>query len=248
MFLANDEKPSSVANGAKKLVATNNNLLIAATAASNKPFGGDLVGKNNLNLHDDIDGDIDAGSSDGESSVDLKQKKKELIIARQLERRKQQEMIRIKREEERARKAEEQRLREEEAANKKLLEKTRKEVIFQAYIDRKRQMQEESQSGMFGPNPSLLNAKRFYSTQRLKQSPSINNKLSNAAGNTANNNSGLLKEYDHQKQSIIDQFDQASIYSERSQPGGPMAKSKCCIHPSLVCMSSPACFVLFSDL
>lgn len=156
-----------------------------------------------------IEGDIDGGSSDGGGdTAELKQRKKELILAKQLERRQQQELIRLKREEERARKAEELRLKEEEIQNKKLIEKVRKETIFQAYIDKKKQVQEESQSGQFGsPNPlSLLNAKRFHSTHRLKQ---------NSYSSKPNGN---LIEQQHQQQAklMMDQFDQASLYSDRS--------------------------------
>lgn len=114
-------------------------------------------------------------------------------MAKQLERRQQQELIRLKREEERAKKAEELRLKEEEIAQKKLVEKTRKEIIFQAYIDKKKQLQDESLSGYFGHPNSLLNAKqRFHSTHRLKQT--------NA----------------NKQVSLLDQIDQASLYSDRS--------------------------------
>lgn len=114
----------------------------------------------------------DDDSSDG----DMKQRKKELILQKQLERRQQQEMIRQQREEERARKAEEARFRDEEAANKKALERNRKETIFAAYIDKKKQLQDESQSGQhFGGSriaqSNLANAKKYHSTLRLKQPP-----------------------------------------------------------------------------
>jgi hypothetical protein len=151
--------------------------------------------------NDGNDGDIDANSSDGDSN-DLKQRKKELIMAKQLERRQQQELIRLKREEERARRAEELRLKEEEAANKKLLEKKRKETIYQAYIDKKKQLETESTLNSFGlmPSQSLLNAKRnFYSTNRLKQT-----QIAPSA-----------YQQQHQQQ-FLDNFDQTSLYSDRS--------------------------------
>ena len=116
----------------------------------------------------------------------LKMRKKEIIIAKQMERRQQQELIRQQREEERARKADELRLKEEEAAQKKLLEKTRKETIFQMYIDKKKQLQDECQAGYLG-SQSLIHAKRFHSTNRLKQ-----------------------------VSKPVEQFDQASVVSDRS--------------------------------
>ena len=51
--------------------------------------------------------------------------------------------LKIKREEERSRQAEEQRLKDEECNMKKLVDKTRKDAIFKAYLDKKKQMQEE---------------------------------------------------------------------------------------------------------
>ena len=173
------------------------------------------------NLNDELD-DEDSSSSSSSGSEgcnDLKQRKKELIMQKQLERRQQQELIRQQREEERARKAEELRLKEEELAYKKQLEKTRKETIFQAYIDKKKQLQDESQTGYhFGtPSASLLNAKKYHSTYRLKQSPSAT--------------------FNQQQKQLIDQFEQASITSDRSanlrynqQAAGnqsQMIKSKC---------------------
>lgn len=165
--------------------------------------------------------DCSSSSSDSDSA-ELKQRKKELILAKQIERRQQQELIRQKREEERARKAEEIRLKEEEAANKKQLEKTRKETIFQAYIEKKKQLENES-GYHFGAPPSansLLNAKKFHSTYRLRPSNSTNNFPSQ-----------------QQKQQQLDQFDQASVVSDRSSnlvynaalngpPPQPMIKSK----------------------
>lgn len=164
-----------------------------------------------------IDGDIEAGASSDGDSAEMKQRKKEIILAKQLERRQQQEAIRIKREEERARKAEELRQKEEEAAMKKLLEKTRKETIFQAYIDKKKQLHDESPTNYFGhPNSSLLSAKsKFHSTQRLKSS-NTTSKQQQAASNFA---------FDL-KQNLIDQFDQASIISDRSTSTTQQMKSK----------------------
>jgi len=170
--------------------------------------------------------DADFSSGSESDSAELKQRKKELIMAKQLERRQQQELIRQKREEERARKAEEIRMKEEEAANKKMLEKTRKETIFQAYIEKKKQLENECQSGYhFGPpsQSNLLNAKKFHSTYRLKSS---------------NSTSNFPKQQQQQNINKFDQFDQASVISDRSsnlqyglqqqQPQTqPMIKSKC---------------------
>ena len=168
-------------------------------------------------------------------TVEMKQRKKEMIMARQLERRKQQELIRLKREEERARKADELRQKEEELNQKKMLEKARKETIFQAYIDKKKQLETESQQYQFGPpNNSLLNAKRFHSTQRLRAKTS-----SNLLMMDTNVNSGQQ------------QFDQISLYSERSSatahqpPQGPMVKSKCLLTCFVVLFSFG--FVLLFD-
>lgn len=142
----------------------------------------------------------DCSSGSDSDSAELKQRKKEMIMAKQLERRQQQEMIRQKREEERARKAEEIRMKEEEAANKKMVEKTRKETIFQAYIEKKKQLENECQSGYhFAPPSSLLNAKKFHSTYRLKPSNSTNNFTNQQKMNQQ-----------------FDQFDQASVISDRS--------------------------------
>jgi hypothetical protein len=206
----NDEKSPLLLAEAKKPANQNTNLLMAAET----PKQPGLITLNN----DGSEGDIE-GSSDGDSAE--LQRKKELIIQKQLERRQQQEMIRLKREEERARKAEEVRLKEEEVAQKKQLDKTRKETIYQAYIEKKKQLQDESQSGYFGAPQSLLNAKRFHSTQRLKKTDGYSNKQTAAL------------EQQQLKQNLMDQFDQASIFSDRSsthQFGGQqtpqMIKSK----------------------
>lgn len=206
----NDDKSPLLLADAKKPTNQNTNLLMAAET----PKQPGLITLNN----DGSEGDIE-GSSDGDSAE--LQRKKELIIQKQLERRQQQELIRLKREEERARKAEEVRLKEEEIAQKKQLDKTRKETIYQAYIEKKKQLQDESQSGYFGPPQSLLNAKRFHSTQRLKQTGGYSNKQTAAL------------EQQQLKQNLMDQFDQASIFSDRSsthQFGGQqtpqMIKSK----------------------
>lgn len=161
--------------------------------------------------------EIDDEDSDG----DLKQRKKEMIIQKQMERRQQQEMVRQQREEERARKAEEIRQKEEEANNKKQLEKTRKETIYAAYIDKKKQLQDEGQSAYhFGGSKiaqsNLQNAKKYHSTYRLKASAS---------------------NYNNSQQNNFD--DQASVISDRSsnvrynnsngngqQTNGTMMKSK----------------------
>ena len=143
------------------------NLLMTAIAT-----GKQTISKCRSDLASKIE--IDEGdASDG----DAKQRKKELIIQRQLERRQQQELIRQQREEERARKAEEIRQRDEEAATKKQLEKSRKETIYAAYIDKKRQLQDEGQSAYhFGGSKiaqsNLANAKKYHSTYRLKPSTS----------------------------------------------------------------------------
>ena len=197
---ANDEKsPASATNDTKK-PHVNNNLLIAAT--SSKP----------ANATTNEDGDVEAfeggATSDGDSA-DI-QRKKEIIMAKQLERRQQLELIRIKREEEKARKAEELRCKEEELANKKQLEKTRKETIYQAYIDKKKQLEEESQCGSFGHPSSLMNAKKFHSTHRLKQQQQQHHASSSKLNTAANLDQQQFK------QNMIDQFDQASIFSDRS--------------------------------
>lgn len=153
--------------------------------------------------NDGHDGDIDASDAD---TIDYKQRKREMIIQKQLERRQQQELRRMQLEEERARKAEELRQKEEELAMKKMVEKNRKETIFQAYIDKKKQSEIESMSGCFGPPNSLMNAKKFHSTNRLKPSTKSNT------------------------QNLFDPYDQASLYSERSANGqystNTMVKSK----------------------
>lgn len=171
-------------------------------------------GNNNSN---GIDGDIDAGaSSDGGDSAELKQRKKEAILAKQLERRQQQEAIRLKREEERARKAEELRQKEEEAAMKKHIEKTRKEQIFQAYIDKKKQLEDESLTNYFGhPSSSLISAKsKFHSTQRLKSTNANNHHHNNHHHNHHQQQSHFG--FDLKQNLLLDQFDQASIISDRS--------------------------------
>jgi hypothetical protein len=170
-------------------------------------------------------------NSDGESHGDI-QRKKEIILARQLERRQQQELIRLKREEEKARKAEEIRLKEEELNNKKMLEKTRKETIYQAYIDKKKQLEEESQCGSFGPPNSLLNAKKFHSTNRLKASKH------QQQNNNNNNNYASNLEQQQFKQNMIDQFDQVSIFSDRSSNNNQYAQSGM--------IKSKSCFFFFN--
>lgn len=172
------------------------------------------------NYNGGIDGDIEDSSGGGpDDSDELKQRKKELILAKQLERRQQQEVIRQKREEERARKADDLRQKEEEAALKKLIEKTRKETIFQAYMEKKKQLQEESLTNYFGhPNSSLISSKsKFHSTQRLKTTP------------TSSKQQQLP--FDTKQNLLLDQFEQASVISDRSssithqQP--QQIKSKC---------------------
>lgn len=170
-------------------------MIAAATAA---------ITKQETNDEDGLEEKM--SNSDGESA-DI-QRKKEIIMARQLERRQQQELIRLKREEEKARKAEEIRLKEEELNNKKMLEKTRKETIYQAYIDKKKQLEEESQCGAFGPPSSnLLHAKKFHSTNRLRQ------QQHNTYSSKMNANNLDQQQF---KQNMIDQFDQMSIFSDRS--------------------------------
>ncbi len=192
----------------KQQAPVNNNLLIAA---ANTNQNNSNVGTNEEN---DGDNSSDGGAGangveiEAEETDELKQRKRELIIARQLERRHQQEMIRLKREEERMRKAEEVRSRDEEAAQKKALDKTRKEVIFQAYIEKKKQAADECSAAYFGhPNTSLMNAKRFHSTLRLKQ-----------------------QQQKQQLHNNMDQFDQASLVTDRSvlsqNEQSPMMKSK----------------------
>ncbi|RNA38690.1 Calmodulin-regulated spectrin-associated 1 [Brachionus plicatilis] len=188
----------------KQLANTTNNLLMTAVKDGNSPANANQRPDDaNQLANDGHEGDLDANDAD---SFDYKQRKRELIIQKQMERRQQQEMRRMQLEEERAQKAEELRQKEEELAVKKMIEKSRKETIFQAYIDKKKQSEVESMSGCFGPPNSLINAKKFHSTNRLKPS---------AKSNTQN---------------LFDQFDQASIYSERSATGhyssNTMVKSK----------------------
>ena len=124
-------------------------------------------------------------------------------------------MIRLKREDERARKAEEIRARDEEAAQKKMIEKTRKEVIFQAYIEKKKQAADECSAAYFGqPNTSLTNAKRFHSTQRLK-------------------NNYQHQQHPQSRLNSVDQYDQggspiADRSSNHQNDSSPMMKSKIC--------------------
>lgn len=183
-----------------------------------------------------VNGDIQQSNVDLEDDAELKQRKKEMILAKQLERRQQQEAIRQKREEERARKAEELRQKEEEAAMKKLVEKNRKETIFQAYIDKKKQLNDESLTNYFGyPNSSLLNAKsKFYSTQRLKTTtPKQQPQQQHFA-------------FDLKHNLLMDQFDQASIISDRStsttQQQQPQMKSKSMFLLTFM-FSTPAHFI-----
>lgn len=183
-----------------------------------------------------VNGDIQPSNVDLEDDAELKQRKKEMILAKQLERRQQQEAIRQKREEERARKAEELRQKEEEAAMKKLVEKNRKETIFQAYIDKKKQLNDESLTNYFGyPNSSLLNAKsKFYSTQRLKTTtPKQQPQQQHFA-------------FDLKHNLLMDQFDQASIISDRStsttQQQQPQMKSKSMLLLTFM-FSTPAHFI-----
>lgn len=207
IFEANDEKAEK-----KPTTNTTNNLLMTANKNGKSYSNGmQTADEAKQHLNDGNDGDIDVSDRD---TLDYKQRKREMIIQRQIERRQQQEMRRMQLEEERSRKAEELRQKEEELAMKKMVEKNRKETIFQAYIDKKKQSEIESMSGCFGPPNSLSSAKRFHSTNRLKSS---------AKSNTQN---------------LFDQFDQASVYSERSTNGqyssNTMVKSKLTFI-SLVC-------------
>ena len=193
-----DDNSSQLANNTNLLMTAVNNGKSTITKPK-KPAPTGLV----KNIEEDEDS----------SDCDLKQRKKELIMQKQLERRQQQEHIRQMREEERARKAEEIRLREEEAASKKQLEKSRKETIFQAYIDKKKQLSEETHTSYpFGGSViaqnSLAQAKKYHSTYRLKQ-PSgkqpfdndqasvISDRSTNTRFNSNSSNNG------HQSQNMI---------------------------------------------
>jgi hypothetical protein len=101
---------------------------------------------------------------------DEMERRRELIITRQIQRKQEQEQIRLQREEERMRIVEEQRLREEESNTKKQLEKTRKNAIFQAYLDKKRQLIDEA-GGVMGKPIRTVNKhiKSSPSQQRLQQ-------------------------------------------------------------------------------
>lgn len=231
-YIANDDKSSESQQQLTSSPKPTTNLLMTAVKPPTTPqqLLFDLHQQQQQQLQNNgIDGDIEAGASSDGDSAEMKQRKKEIILAKQLERRQQQEAIRIKREEERARKAEELRQKEEEAAMKKLIEKTRKETIFQAYIDKKKQLHDESPTNYFGhPNSSLLSAKsKFHSTQRLKSSntSSKQQQQQQAASNFA---------FDL-KQNLIDQFDQASIISDRSTSTTQQMKSKSYL--SLTCNS-----------
>ncbi|CAF0704892.1 unnamed protein product [Brachionus calyciflorus] len=165
------------------------NITNTPNTNNNNSNNNQIDNSDNQLVNDGHEGDIDG--SDGDSN-DLKQRKKELIIQKQLERRQQQELRRMQLEEERAIKADELRQKEEEMAMKKLIEKNRKETIFQAYIDKKKQSEIESMTGCFGPPNSLLNAKKFHSTNRLRPASKSNT------------------------QNILENNDQSSLYSDRS--------------------------------
>jgi hypothetical protein len=218
----NDNKPTNQLSNHQNqqlntIKATNHNLLMKAhndLEVFNKKFTNNGNGDEATVYNIDVDDGEDGGSEESGDSFDLKQRKREMIIQKQLERRQNQELIRQQREEEKMRKAEEMRSREEEQQTRKQVEKMRKETIFQAYKDKKKQLEEESQTGSFGPPPSnnsnLLNTKRFNSTQRLKATKASNQNLNN---NFDNN-----------------QFDTGSVCSDRSslvqQQNG--VKSKFC--------------------
>ena len=166
-------------------LATGAACMSSATSSSHSDDG---LGVGDDDEEDDLAALALVANGDGDvESDEIKQRKKELIIAKQIERRHKLELVRQQREEERARKADELRERDEEAANKKLVDKRRKEIIYQAYMDKKRQ--DECQLGGAGPASfglpassassaalSLLNNKqRFYSTHRLPKT--INNNI-----------------------------------------------------------------------
>jgi hypothetical protein len=209
-----DEKERTKSDRQTSISDKTSNLLITAASASASHSSNSITATNLLPSKQMFKTITTEATDDNsllinnkliEEDVDeLKQRKKELIIAKQLQRKQQQELIRLKREEHRARQTEELRLKEEEIAQKKLLEKARKEIIFQAYKEKKKQLEEESQSGMFGPQNGLANSKRYHSTQRLKQSPSTNSFL-----NKSNMSSNM-------NQNFLDKFDQASLLSETS--------------------------------
>jgi hypothetical protein len=100
---------------------------------------------------------------------DEMERRRELIITRQIQRKQEQEQLRQQREEERMRIAEEQRMREEEANMKKQIEKTRKNAIFQAYMDKKKQLVDEAGGVMGKPIRTVNKIKNSASQHRLQQ-------------------------------------------------------------------------------
>jgi hypothetical protein len=107
---------------------------------------------------------IDGFSNKDEDEME---RRREHIITRQIQRKQELEHVRQRREEERMRIAEEERLKEEESIVKKQLEKTRKNAIFQAYLDKKRQIVEET-GGVMG-KPLRKQMKNSASQQRIQQ-------------------------------------------------------------------------------
>ena len=109
-----------------------------------------------------------------EENSDEMERRKEMIIQRQIKRREQLELIRMKREEERARQADEQRMKDEEFNTKKQIEKTRKDAIFKAYLDKKKQMQDEI-GGVIGKPQQQKRLKSSQSIHRLHQATNGHN-------------------------------------------------------------------------
>ena len=136
------------------------------------------------------------------------ERRKEMIIQRQIKRREQLDLIRGKREDERSKQAEEQRLKDEEFNMKKLIERKRKDAIFKAYLDKKKQMQEEI-GGVIGLflflslSVSLINylikgKPHQHQQKRLKSSQSTHRLLQPTSHNTS-----ACDEFDYTERSHI---------------------------------------------
>ena len=139
---------------------------------------------------------------------DEMERRKEMIIQRQIKRREQLDLIRGKREDERSKQAEEQRLKDEEFNMKKLIERKRKDAIFKAYLDKKKQMQEEI-GGVIGLflflslSVSLINylikgKPHQHQQKRLKSSQSTHRLLQPTSQNTS-----ACDEFDYTERSHI---------------------------------------------
>lgn len=193
----------------KNLVVLNNEKLIINNKYN---YNGKVATPSNM-LEQDY-ADIEANNSSLLHENEELEKRKELMMQRQIRRREQLELARLKRDEERLRLAEEQRLKDEEYNIKKQLEKTRKDAIYRAYLDKKKQMQDEV-GGMLGrplPKPQHHRVKSSSSQQRLLT--------------TAANAMPIVND--------LNDLDYVNIASERSSH---ISKSKC-----LNFISSSDCF------